>query len=104
MFAGLDAGPASRIVASTGERTDMSGFTWRPCLYGQKWPELFAQLPDDRSRHNVSQTLADSRLEGKVHTREDVSDFIDVELGRMSPEESIARGMQRYRAQRGASA
>lgn len=75
----------------------MSGITWRPCFYGEQWPDLFAQLPDDQSRHNVSQTLADSRLEGKVHTREDVSDLIDVELGRISPEEKLARAMQKYR-------
>ena len=82
----------------------MSGITWRPSFYGEQWPDLFAQLPDDQSRHNVSQTLADSRLEGKVHTREDVSDLVDVVLGRISPEESVARGMRRYRAQRSATA
>ena len=76
----------------------MSGFTWRPCLYGEGWPDLFAQLPNDQSRYNISQTLADSRLAGKVHTREDVSDLIEVDLGRISPEEKLARAMQRYRA------
>lgn len=82
----------------------MSGTTWRPCTYGQKWPELFAQLPDDQARHEASEVLADSRLEGKIHTREDVCDFIDVELGRISAEESIVRGIQRFRKNRSATA
>lgn len=82
----------------------MSGITWRPCVYGQQWPELFAQLPDDQARHDVSQTLADSRLEGKVHTREDVSDFIDFALGRITAAEKSERAMARFGAQRAATA
>jgi len=78
--------------------------TWRPCVYGQRWPELFGQLPDDRARHVVSQTLADSRLEGKIHNREDVADLIDFVLGRITAEDRIERGMQRFRARRAASA
>lgn len=77
----------------------MSGTAWRPCIYGQKWPELFAQLPDDQTRHRVSEVLADSRLEGRVHTREDVSAFIDVELGRITAQESLARGKKRFQSQ-----
>lgn len=82
----------------------MSGITWRPCFYGQQGPELFARLPDDRARHNVSQTLADSRLEGKVHSREDVSDLIDFALGRITATEKSSRAMKRFRAQRTATA
>lgn len=82
----------------------MSQNTWRPCIYGQQWPELFAQLPDDRARHNVSRTLADSRLEGRVHDRDDVSDLIDYVLGLISAEEKTERLMQRFRAKRAATA
>ena len=82
----------------------MSGITWRPCFYGEQWPELFAQLPDDQSRHNVSQTLADSRLEGRVHTREDVSDLIEFTLGRITAAEKSGRAMKRFRTRRAAFA
>lgn len=98
---GVDTAGTMGAAAKGGR---MSEFTWRPCVYGEQWPELFAQLPDDRARHTISEVLADSRLEGKVHTREDVSDLIDVELGRITPAESIARGMQRFRVQRAATA
>lgn len=82
----------------------MSDIIWRPCVYGHTWPELFAQLPDDQARHNVSQTLADSRLEGRDHARDDVSDLIDYVLGRISAEQKTARLLQRLRADRAATA
>ena len=72
--------------------------TWRPCIYGRKWPELLAQLPDGQARHNISQTLADCRLEGRDHSREDVSDLIDYALGRTSAEQKTERPLRRLRA------
>ena len=82
----------------------MSTIGWQPCVYGQQWPELFAQLPDDRARHDVSQTLADSRLEGRDHTRTDVSDFIDYALGRITAAQKTERALHRLRTERTASA
>lgn len=82
----------------------MSTGNWLPCIYGEQWPELFAQLPDDRARHDVSQTLADSRLEGRDHTRADVSDFIDYALGRITTAVKTERALHRLRAERAASA
>ena len=65
-----------------------------------RWPELFVQL-DERQRRAVVDTLASSRHEGWVPTREDVENLTDYARGAIDKSEydrRAAGAAERHRA------
>lgn len=62
--------------------------------YTERFPDLFDGLTDEQ-RRGITQTLANGHLEGWEPTREEISDLIDVDLGRISDEEYITRVRRR---------
>jgi len=71
--------------------------SYTPCTYAQRWPELWARLPDDRARQSLSNALANGRLEGMEPTRELVEDQVARARGEMSRDEFQARSRARAR-------
>ena len=48
---------------------------YEPCRYAKRWPEVWASLPTDEDRRQLSASLAGGRLDGHEPTREDVEDL-----------------------------
>ncbi|WP_350279622.1 hypothetical protein [Kribbella sp. HUAS MG21] len=67
---------------------------YEPCRYAQRWPDLFEPLDDEQKQH-VSDALANNRLEGWEPGRDDVSDLVDRELGRIDTAEYIRRTLSK---------
>lgn len=65
--------------------------SYTPCRYAQRWPDLWAQLPDDSARQRLSDTLANGRLEGMEPDRALVEDLVADERGEITDEEFMAR-------------
>lgn len=65
--------------------------SYTPCRYAQRWPDLWAQLPDDAARQRLSDTLANGRLEGMEPDRALVEDLVADERGEITHEEFMAR-------------
>ena len=64
---------------------------YTPCRYAQRWPDLFEPLTDEQ-KTAVSQTLANSRLEGDNPTRADVANLVDYAAGLVTFDQYMARG------------
>jgi len=69
--------------------------SYTPCTGAQRWPELWARLPDDRARQGLSNALANGRLEGMGPTRELVEDQLARSRGEMSRDECQTRSRAR---------
>jgi hypothetical protein len=67
---------------------------YEPCRYAQRWPELFEQL-DDEQKQRVSDALANNRLENWEPDRDDVSNLVERELGRIDTAEYIRRTLSK---------
>ena len=67
---------------------------YEPCRFAQRWPDLFEPL-DDEQKQRVSDALANNRLEGWEPGRDDVSDLVDRELGRIDTAEYIRRTLSK---------
>ncbi|GAB2562365.1 antitoxin VbhA family protein [Kribbella endophytica] len=76
--------------------------TYEPCRYARQWPELFEPL-DDAQKQRVSDVLASGRLDGWEPDREDVSDLVDRELGRIDAAEYIRRTIAKVTGRSGAT-
>lgn len=68
-----------------------------PCRYARRWPELWAELPDDRARQSLTNTLANGRLEGMEPDRGLVVDLVARARGEMTGDEFRARVMEQVR-------
>lgn len=64
---------------------------YTPCRYAQRWPDLWAQLPDDAARQRLTDTLANGRLEGMEPDRALVEDLVARARGEMTGDEFRAR-------------
>ncbi len=71
--------------------------SYTPCTCAQRWPELWARLPDDRAGQRLSNALANGRLEGMEPTRELAEDQLARARGEMSREEFQTRSRARAR-------
>jgi hypothetical protein len=65
--------------------------TYSPCVYAQRWPELWAVLPSDEARRSLSATLASGRLEGMEPDRELVVALVAQARGEVTAEVLVAR-------------
>lgn len=65
--------------------------SYTPCRYAQRWPDLWARLPDDAARQRLSDTLANGRLEGIEPDRAFVEDLVARARGEMTGDEFRAR-------------
>ena len=65
----------------------------------ERYPELFAQL-NDKQKRGITQTLASAWLEGYTHSREEVAQLIDLELGRITFEEYKQKTLDRIASRR----
>jgi len=45
---------------------------YEPCRYARRWPDVWASLPTDEDRQQLSTSLASARLDGYDSTREEV--------------------------------
>lgn len=73
--------------------------SYTPCRYARRWPELWAQLPDDGARQRVTNALANGRLEGMEPDREFVADFVAKVRGDLTGEQYRARVLARAQAE-----
>ena len=55
--------------------------SYTPCVFAQRWPQLWERLPDDDARCALSQSVATARLRGWEPIVEAVTLLVDAAVG-----------------------